>query len=284
MADTFDDEIIDLTDLMEEGEPGQKQTETRLKDKSKGPEPESFDLGKEISLDDALIGEELELDTKSAAGGAPERGKAAAPAPDIFEAEAASASSKAASSADFDALIQGATVEVTGEEVVLEEPFTPEERRTVQEKPAKKTISSDFDSFFKEAVQESKAEIEVIEEAGEIPPEEEIVMEQPLRTESVPVRETPAEAPAFEVPEPPLATPPMAPRVEADLNVREEMEAGLQAAAEALKADIPAMLEGIVRPVMGELVRELITATRDLLPGIVEKIIREEIEKLKKLD
>jgi hypothetical protein len=51
-----------------------------------------------------------------------------------------------------------------------------------------------------------------------------------------------------------------------------------------LKREVPAMLEGVVKPLMVELVREMVTATREQLPGIVEKVIREEIEKLKKLD
>jgi len=56
MAETFDDEIIDLTDLMEEGEPAKKQrrAEEPQPERAGVREPESFDLGKEISLDDEL--------------------------------------------------------------------------------------------------------------------------------------------------------------------------------------------------------------------------------------
>ena len=44
------------------------------------------------------------------------------------------------------------------------------------------------------------------------------------------------------------------------------------------------MIEGVVRQFMAELVKEIILVSRDQLPGIVEKVIREEIDKLKKLD
>jgi cell pole-organizing protein PopZ len=46
---------------------------------------------------------------------------------------------------------------------------------------------------------------------------------------------------------------------------------------------MPALLEGIIRPLVKELLQDIIASTRDALPPIVEKVIREEIEKLKKL-
>ena len=52
----------------------------------------------------------------------------------------------------------------------------------------------------------------------------------------------------------------------------------------ALQAQAPAIIEAIVKPLMAELVKDMIAATREQLPGIVEKIVREEIEKLRKLD
>ena len=56
MAETLDEEIIDLTDLMEEGEPAKKQPSAEVQgtEKPKVREPETFDLGQEISKDDEL--------------------------------------------------------------------------------------------------------------------------------------------------------------------------------------------------------------------------------------
>jgi hypothetical protein len=60
-------------------------------------------------------------------------------------------------------------------------------------------------------------------------------------------------------------------------------EAILEAVITEFRKEMPALLEGIVRPVLKELLQEIISSTREVIPGIVEKVIHEEIEKLKKL-
>ena len=57
----------------------------------------------------------------------------------------------------------------------------------------------------------------------------------------------------------------------------------VDAVVSEFRKDMPAMMEGIVRPVVQELLQEITASTREALPGIVEKVIREEIERLKKL-
>jgi hypothetical protein len=60
-------------------------------------------------------------------------------------------------------------------------------------------------------------------------------------------------------------------------------EAIVEAVITEFRKEMPALLEGIVRPVVKELIQEILSSTREVIPGIVEKVIREEIEKLKKL-
>lgn len=301
MADTFDDEIIDLTELMEEVEPPKKPRagEPVFEEKARGLEPESFDLGREISLDEELAAELLEPTS------APPRGAKRAPAREALEAApepAAPRESRSQTDVDFDALIQAASADAAVEEVVFEEPFTTEERpstpEALEETPPAVASSSE------EAILEPPAEMSA--SAAALPEELEVSETfEPEPTKALPVEpvpEVPAE-PELVIPEEPLAPEPMvaeapvtpepvappamtaAPLLaEQEARLRAEMEAGLQEASAKLREEIPVLLEGIVQPFMGELVHALTSATRDLLPGIVEKIIREEIEKLKKLD
>ncbi|MFY9396977.1 MAG: hypothetical protein WAR22_01295, partial [Desulfomonilia bacterium] len=69
-----------------------------------------------------------------------------------------------------------------------------------------------------------------------------------------------------------------------EVPVQEAGEPVPERVLEDFRQEIPAMLESMLRPLVSEFVRETIAATREQLPGIIEKIIREEIEKLKKLD
>ncbi len=57
-----------------------------------------------------------------------------------------------------------------------------------------------------------------------------------------------------------------------------------EAARESPAKDIPEMVESIARPVITDLINEIVASVKKNLPGIIEKIIREEIEKLKKID
>lgn len=202
-----DEEIIDLTDLLEEGEipledggslpPEEDKTDVS----SIAQEPETFDLGKEITMEDDVSVEEIESVNN-----------------------------------DFDIEVSLST----GEEAALTEEGPKEE-----------------------------AEAKV--DAGS---------EEKIKEEEVFSEDT-AQVPEDVIPEGESA-------VQSEVKTDEGMEIGIVGAEpeinlDDIKKDIPVMLEGIVRPIMGELIRELITATREMLPGIVEKVIREEIEKLKKV-
>jgi len=202
-----DEEIIDLTDLLEEGEipledGGELPPEEDKTDVSSiAQEPETFDLGKEITMEDDVSVEEIESVNN-----------------------------------DFDIEVSLST----GEEAALTEEGPKEEA-------------------------ESKVD------AGS---EEEIKEEEVFSEDT-------AQVPEDVIPE-------GEPAVQSEVETDEGMEPGIVGAEpevniDDIKKDIPVMLEGIVRPIMGELIRELITATREMLPGIVEKVIREEIEKLKKV-
>jgi cell pole-organizing protein PopZ len=63
-----------------------------------------------------------------------------------------------------------------------------------------------------------------------------------------------------------------------------DKEAVIEAARESLTKDIPEMVESIARPVITDLINEIVASVKKDLPGIIEKVIREEIEKLKKID
>jgi len=63
-----------------------------------------------------------------------------------------------------------------------------------------------------------------------------------------------------------------------------DKETVIEAARESLMKDIPEMVESIARPVITELINEIVASVKRDLPGIIEKVIREEIEKLKKID
>lgn len=65
---------------------------------------------------------------------------------------------------------------------------------------------------------------------------------------------------------------------------QEISESSIEAAKESLMKDIPEMVESIARPVISELMGEIVSSVKRDLPGIIEKVIREEIEKLKKID
>jgi len=210
-----DEEIIDLTDLLEEGEipledGGELPPEEDKTDVSSiAQEPETFDLGKEITMEDDVSVEEIESVNN-----------------------------------DFDIEVSLST----GEEAALTEEGPKEEAESKVDAGSEEEIKAGSEEEIKE---------------------EEVFSED---TAQVPEDVIPEGEPA----------------VQSEVETDEGMEPGIVGAEpevniDDIKKDIPVMLEGIVRPIMGELIRELITATREMLPGIVEKVIREEIEKLKKV-
>jgi hypothetical protein len=299
MAEKFKDEeeIIDLTDLMEEGDLAKKlkKAELPFPDKPRVREPESFDLGKEISREDEISLEGLEADTKPAVLQEvvlPEEKLAeAVETVDLGLITAKPETTKPDIGADFESALkesissseaQGLALEeipASQEKAIVEEPSAQKETMTMDAVQPVEKVSADFDTFFKETVQEAKVEdmIPPVEEKVEIE-REPSWEEEKLQEAKIEVgKETKAAGAPELIVWPPVHEEGIAPK-------EETMEAILQEASASLREDIPAMIEGIIKPVMGELVREVIKATRDILPGIVEKVIREEIEKLKKLD
>lgn len=247
----LEDDIIDLTDLLEEGSPPKKpqQADTR---KRVVNEPDSFDLGKEISMDYDVSIEEIENDSTVLAKDTPldfdkKPGKQPKPEDDMSD--------------------------------LLKEPLG--------------NIESEIDLAMKDKLEEvslTAKEEEVLlseggadeiplikkEEAAALNEEFPALPEEPVRLQevSIPVStQTPIQ-------EPPSAQGEM-PNVCIPLDM--PTEAILEAVITEFRKEMPALLEGIVRPVMKELLQEIISSTREVIPGIVEKVVHEEIEKLKKL-
>ena len=221
----LEDDIIDLTDLLEEGTPPLK-TEQAVPKKRSVPEPDSFDLGKEISMDFEVSVEEIEHESP--------------------------------------ALTEEKPMDIG--KVLLEQPSESRE----EEKEPLGDIGSEIDLAMKDKLEEvtlTKNEEEILLQEG---PVEEVAAapeEEPLTAAEEHV-EVQAEEP--EPPQAPVYTP-------------VPTEAIVDAVVGEFRKDMPALMESIVQPVVQELLQEIIASTREALPGIVEKVIREEIERLKKL-
>ncbi len=269
MADNIleDDDIIDLTDLLEEGDP--KKKERRDGSPARANEPDSFDLGKEISMEYEVSVEEIEqgsdgldidaslssneetalIQEKEGGEGAPlAEEKGAALFDDDRERDAGKAglSRDALESLPREEEDSPDTGSGTGPVDILDA-IPDKAPGKAAEEPVAEPVS----------IVESTAGLDkekpVAEELTDIPDtlqgDKDLVGDLP----SEPVRD--------------LVRPQMTEVVLAEL-----------------RQEVPAMLEEIVKPLVSELVREMVTATREQLPGIVEKVIREEIEKLKKLE
>jgi len=239
----LEDDIIDLTDLLEEGSPPKKPAEADNL-KRKRPEPDSFDLGKEISMDYDVSVEEIEHDSAVIAG------------------EAAGSSGGKPK----------------------DEPLATDDMSDLLKEPLG-DIESDIDKALTDKLEEvgltpKEEEVLLQESPSEEPPlkaeEQAVLMEEPVMTEEAPAME-PVPAAEPQTQPSPVEVPKVA------LPVDMPAEAILEAVIAEFKKDMPALLEGIVRPVVSELLQEVISSTREALPGIVERVIREEIDKLKKL-
>lgn len=248
----LEDDIIDLTDLLEEGSPPKKpqQSDTR---KRVVNEPDSFDLGKEISMDYDVSIEEIENDTTVLPNDTPldfdkkpgKQSKLEEDMSDLLKEPLGSIES------EIDLAMKDKFEEVSltakEEEVLLSE--TP-----AQEIPS---INSE--------------ETDALIEEFPAPPEEPVRLQEvliPAASTLSPIQEQPGvqvEIPKVSIP------------------VDMPTEAILDAVITEFRKEMPALLEGIVRPVVKELIQEIISSTREVIPGIVEKVIREEIDKLKKL-
>jgi hypothetical protein len=250
MADRnlLEDEIIDLTDLLEEGKPINKEPIAAAMKKAV-TEPDSFDLGRELATDLDVSIEEIEHEAVTLTPG-PEKSSLEERLVEFDRADAARPKDEEALgsiSSEIDLVIRDtlkeATLTKSEEELLLME--TPEESPPL--KP---------------------------EETMEIPGGS-VTVDAGARTPGPePAAPCSAEGPAPVRDEVPRAAAPGSPVTAGEV---------VDAVMGEFRKDMPALLDGIVRPLVQELVREIAASTREVLPGIVEKVIREEIEKLKKL-
>jgi len=226
-----DDVIIDLTDLLEEGEPPKKDEEKLdiFQHTQTKYEPDTFDLGKEISMEDDSLADNID--------NAEER-------------------------LDIDALLS-----------------SNEEAALVEEKPL------DFSSSL---VEEDIKEVDLSERPADIEPEEaetgftDIFEQEDLDLSGdIETEEFPADSNGFAEE---LIHTEKAGAFDQSPAQSTEKEPQEDDALDELHQVIPTMIEDVVRPLMAEIVKEVTEITRKLLPEIVERVIREEIQKLKKID
>jgi hypothetical protein len=283
-----DDDIIDLTDLLEEGESGKKGAARKEKGSSPAQlnEPDSFDLGKEISMEYDVSVEEIDGGGDSVdLNGRLSAGEEKVLAEDKKVKEEALLDEKEMKELDFSA------------DSLLEETPAPLEEAP----PAPKAgAGMKEDVLVRGPVPEAKAEAaDLLMEEPPLLPEEvkDLDFQEVAAPAAKPLKAEPEDEviellDALPEPEPvpvpaPEAGPERGMEIELDRGAVSGGEGAKNAAAaevaEELRQQAPAMIEAIVKPLMEELVKDMIAATREQLPGIVEKVIREEIEKLKKL-
>ncbi|HOS96189.1 MAG TPA: hypothetical protein PLR71_03620 [Deltaproteobacteria bacterium] len=270
----LEDDIIDLTDLLEEG--GQPEKNTPAAQKKAVNEPDSFDLGKEIAMDLDVSIEEIEQEPLSLSD-EPVTGLEKQPGAKAKELDLPGEPLRDLES-EIDLAIQDklheAPLTKKEEEVLLGE-ITLEESIPAAEEPQAPALGE------METVQVSEIRVKSLEEHAGAVEEAAPVIEETLRPMDALV------PPAPEIGEPeeqPMAQPAVAEEaLQAVHPVAVSTEAIVEAVVAEFRRDMPEMLEGIVRPVVKELLQEVVTSTRQALPGIVEKVIREEIERLKKL-
>lgn len=259
----IEDDIVDLTDLLEEGSPPSKPKDNFSRKRMN--EPDSFDLGKEISMEYEVSVEEIEQD-----GAASGTGKAIDKVMKS-EIQVDDPGAKAGKEPlldiekEIDQAIQDKFEDVSltlkEEEMLLkdeplEEPVPVEKTDKLEVEPLMETEPASADLPPGSAEKAVDSELESLLEDKPVP--EEIQDIEPETLSTVPEA---AAAPSLSLP----------------------AEAVTGALIEELKKEMPALLESIMRPLIKELVQEVVVAARDALPSLVEKVIREEIEKLKKI-
>jgi hypothetical protein len=288
----LEDDIIDLTDLLEEGSSPKKpqQAEPRKRMVS---DPDSFDLGKEISMDFDVSVEEIEHDSTVLAD-------------EILLDREKKPRAGAAPKDEMDELLKEplgdieTEIDLAMKDKMEEVSLTQkEEEMLLQESPGEEMQPpvSEEASLLKEEILPLEEKPVAWEEAAPLKEEilsldeKPVVREEaaPIKEEALPMEEKPViveeeaapDSRPSPVPEPLIEQADVSPqvRIPADMPT----EAILDAVITEFRKDMPALLEGIVRPVVKELLQEIISVTRGEVPGIVEKVIREEIEKLKKL-
>lgn len=266
-----DDDIIDLTDLLEEGEPKGRKAKKEAEPPARIPlnEPDSFDLGKEISMEyDVSVeeieqgGESLDIDASLSSG------EEIALSPESGEGEEIVLSQEPEGEIEFD--FGDAEPE---KKKSKEAPHRKQLEEISVEDPGGSTFEMDDDLSAAAGSGLEKQTVErTTEDAGGDALQE--FPEDAGAAEPLVIQDQPADRSAEEIGKENGSAPVPG----------EAQGAVLKDVLGGLRQEIPGMLEEMVRPIMSELVRELVASTREQLPGIIEKVIREEIEKLKKLD
>jgi hypothetical protein len=289
----IEDDIVDLTDLLEEGNPP-SNTPKDSSQKKRVNEPDSFDLGKEISMEYDVSVEEIEQGSgdlgleKSLSS---ETGAQVKPKEEdlSFEKEPLLDIEKEIDLAIHDK-IEEVSLTSKEEEMLLQDELV-EEPLPVEEKAA--PVEPEIQSEPEIALQpeDTLQEAAIIEaEPLSVIEEKSILIESEIQASSEEafhvVESTETEYQLIE--EEGVAKP----------NITSVNEAGAAPSAVAgiipaelitetlineLKKEMPSVLESVMKPLVKELLPEIISATRDALPSLVEKVIREEIEKLKRL-
>lgn len=264
-----DDDIIDLTDLLEEGQSSKKAAPGRgqgAKPHAPMNEPDSFDLGKEISMEYDVSVEEIDGGDGLEVKGDLSLKEKEALALEKDLREEAVLDEKEVKELDFSS-------ETLGEESPDVQPEeTPKARDESRGLPDDLLVRGPVPAAPSRAVPgfDGAASAPVIDDVRNLSFEE-----------------YSDKAPEFGVQ---VAAGGPAAGVEGEIvSAAADGAAGApeidgHEIAAALREQGPVIIEGIVKPLMAELVKDMIAATREQLPGIVEKIVREEIEKLKKLD
>jgi cell pole-organizing protein PopZ len=256
----IEDDIIDLTDLLEEGKAPSKIQQGAVQRK-KVNEPDSFDLGKEISMEYDVSVEEIEHDADSLSMDK---------SPSLGE-----------ETLDRDKLkndVPDLSKELSLRDIETEIDMAIQDKEKYEEVSL---TSNEQEMLLKEGpVEEPQMVAE--EKAFPIEPESKASPGETKQTEAIsePVTHMP-EAVRDEAPRGLSGTEGYnAPSINVGSIPTEVITEALK---NEIKKDMPALLEGIIRPLVKELLQDIISSTRDALPPIVEKVIREEIEKLKKL-
>jgi len=291
----IEDDIVDLTDLLEEGSPPSKPKDNSSRKRVN--EPDSFDLGKEISMEYEVSVEEIE---QGAAVPGPEKSmdnvvKMEMQADD-FKAEAGKEPlldiekeiDLAIQDKFEDVRLTSKEEEMLLKDEPLEEPVPAEKEEKLEVEPQIETEPASTDLSPTSAAEGADAELEsLLEDKPAADKVEDVELESLLEDKPVhdkidPMSEIPA--PAVGITETGLQEETPAPELQAaapSLSISPEVVTGTL--IEELKKEMPTLLESIMRPLVKELLQEVIVATRDALPSLVEKVIREEIEKLKKI-
>jgi cell pole-organizing protein PopZ len=257
MADKIliEDDIIDLTDLLEEGDTPSKTKQSPVHQKAVN-EPDSFDLGKEISMEYDVSVEEIEHDAGNLT-------QDKSPSTDIEPpvrsgamdgGQDLSKESLGNIEAEIDLAIQD---KETPGEVSL---TSNEENMLLTEEPVEESPSLAFEKA-------------LAAETERVTSQKDGMQKDTPVTQSLPKGLEPETVKTLPV-----------------IDIADEMKVGdvpagiiTDAMMNELRKDMPALMEKTIQPLVEELLKEIVTSTREAIPSLVEKVVREEIQKLKKL-